>query len=142
VSDADIHPARAASQRSMAAVEAGDRDGWLGLFASDAVVEDPIGPSMFDPEGAGHHGSEAIAVFYDTVIGPNRVRFAIRESYACGSEVANVGTITTTLGDGSQAVVEGVYTYRVDDAGRIVALRAFWEADAITFVPAPSSARR
>ena len=33
-------PARA----SMAAVEAGDRDAWLGLFADDAVVEDPIGP--------------------------------------------------------------------------------------------------
>ncbi|QYG95579.1 SnoaL-like domain-containing protein [Iamia sp. SCSIO 61187] len=133
----DTHPARAASQRSMAAIEAGDRDGWLALFAPDAVVEDPIGPSMFDPEGHGHHGPDAIAAFYDTVIGPNRVRFAIRESYACGSEVANVGTITTTLGDGSQAVVEGVYTYRVGADGRIVALRAFWEVDAISFVPAP-----
>ncbi len=133
----DDNPARAASRRSMAAVEAGDREGWLSLFAPDAVVEDPIGPSMFDPEGAGHHGTEGIAAFYDSVIGPNRVRFSIRDSYACGSEVANVGTITTTLGDGSQAVVEGVYTYRVDDQGRIVALRAFWEADAITFVPAP-----
>ncbi len=136
------HPARAASQRSMAAVEAGDREGWLALFAPDAVVEDPIGPSMFDPEGAGHHGPEGIAAFYDSVIGPNQVRFAIRESYACGSEVANVGTITTTLGDGSQAVVEGVYTYRVDAEGRVVALRAFWEADAITFVPAPPTAER
>lgn len=135
--DVDVHPARAAAQRSMAAVEAGDREGWLALFAPDAVVEDPIGPSMFDPEGAGHHGAAGIAAFYDSVIGPHEVRFAIRESYACGSEVANVGTITTTLGDGSRAVVEGVYTYRVDAAGRIVALRAFWEADAITFVPAP-----
>jgi steroid delta-isomerase len=133
----ETHPARDATIRSMAAVEAGSRSGWLAQFAEDAVVEDPIGPSMFDPEGAGHHGPEAIAAFYDTVIGPNQVRFAIRESYACGSEVANVGTITTTLGDGSRAVVEGVYTYRVDDDGRVVALRAFWEADAITFVPAP-----
>ncbi len=139
MSDTDVHPARAASQRSMAAVEAGDRAGWLGLFAPDAVVEDPIGPSMFDPSGAGHRGPEGIAAFYDSVIGLNRVRFAIRESYACGSEVANVGTITTTLGDGSQAVVEGVYTYRVDEAGRIIALRAFWEADAITFVPGPTA---
>lgn len=130
------HPARAASQRSMAAVEAGDRDAWLALFAPDAVVEDPIGPSMFDPDGRGHRGAEAIAAFYDTVIGPNRVRFAIRDSYACGAEVANVGTITTTLPDGSRAIVEGVYTYRVDDDGRVVALRAFWEADAIRFEPA------
>src|SRR4051812_34011531 len=81
VNDPDTHPARAASQRSMAAVEAGDRAGWLALFAPDAVVEDPIGPSMFDPDGSGHRGAEGIAAFYDTVIGPNQVRFAIRESY-------------------------------------------------------------
>jgi steroid delta-isomerase len=130
------HPARTAAQRSMAAVEAGDRDAWLALFAPDAVVEDPIGPSMFDPDGRGHHGAEAIAAFYDTVIGPNQVRFAIRDSYACGAEVANVGTITTTLPDGSRAIVEGVYTYRVGDDGRVLALRAFWEADAIGFEPA------
>ena len=117
----------------MAAVAAGDRSAWLALFADNAVVEDPIGPSMFDPEGAGHRGPEAIAAFYDTVIGPNRIDFDIRESYACGSEVANVGTITTTLPDGSRAIVEGVYTYRVDDHGRILALRAFWEANAIAF---------
>lgn len=132
------HPARAAAQASMAAVAAGDRSAWLALFADNAVVEDPIGPSMFDPEGVGHRGPEAIAAFYDTVIGPNRIDFDIRESYACGSEVANVGTITTTLPDGARAIVEGVYTYRVNDEGRILALRAFWEADAITFEPPPT----
>ena len=66
------------------------------------------------------------------------MRFAIRESYACGHEVANVGTITTRLPDGARAIVEGVYTYRVNDEGRILALRAFWEADAITFEPPPT----
>ena len=132
------HPARAAAQASMVAVSAGDRNAWLALFAEDAVVEDPIGPSMFDPDGAGHRGPDAIADFYDTVIGPNRIDFAIRDSFACGNEVANVGTITTTLPDGSRAIVEGVYTYRVDDLGRILALRAFWEADAIAFEAAPA----
>lgn len=125
------HPARLASQRSMAAVEAGDRDRWLALFAPDAVVEDPIGPSPLDPTGAGRHGLEAIAEFYDSVIAPNDVTFAITASYAGGNEVANVGTITTTFADGNRAIVDGVYTYRVDDEGRIVALRAYWEFDAM-----------
>ena len=48
--------AREMSKRSMAAIEGKDRDGWLSLFAEDAVVEDPIGPSMLDPEGLGHRG--------------------------------------------------------------------------------------
>lgn len=115
----------------MVAVEAGDRAAWLSLFAADAVVEDPIGPSPFDPEGSGHHGVEAIGAFYDTVIGPNEsVRFDIRESWAAGDEVANVGTISTTLPHGGGTVhTDGVFTYRVDAEGRLVALRAYWELD-------------
>lgn len=130
------HPARLASQRSMAAIEADDRDGWLALYADDAVVEDPIGPSPFDPEGRGHRGKDAVAAFYDTVIAPNPVRFSITASYAAGSEVANVGTITTTLPDGSRAVVDGVFVYRVNDDGLITALRAFWEFDRLRVEPA------
>jgi steroid delta-isomerase len=121
------HLARDAARASMAAVEAGDRAGWLALFARDATVEDPIGPSMFDPDGEGHHGPDAIAAFYDNVIASGAVHFSIRESYASGNECANVGTITTTLPDGTRAIVDGVYTYRVDDDGRVVALRAYWE---------------
>jgi len=129
------HPARLASQRSMAAVTAGDRDGWLSLFAEDAVLEDPIGPSSFDPDGAGHHGREAIAAFWDDVISMGRVEFDVRESYACGNEVANVGQITTTLPDGTRALVDGVYTYRVNDDGELVALRAFWEQERMEVLP-------
>jgi len=125
------HPARLASQRSMAAVEAGDRDGWLALFAEGAVVEDPIGISPLDPEGKGRHGKEEIAAFYDSIVAPNPVRFQIIASYAAGDEVANVGSITTLFPDGSRAVVDGVYTYRVDGDGLICALRAFWEFDAM-----------
>ena len=123
----ESHPARDASRASMTAVEAGDRAAWLALFAPDAIVEDPIGPSMFDPEGKGHRGADALAAFYDNVISMGRVEFAIRESYAGGNECANVGTITTTLPDGSRAIVEGVYTYRVNEEGQLVAMRAYWE---------------
>lgn len=132
----ETHPARDATIRSMAAVEAGDRDGWVALFAPDALVEDPIGPSMFDPEGRGHRGHEAIGAFHDAVVSAGQVRFAIRESYAAGNECANVGTITTTFPDGSRAVVEGVYTYRVDADGKVAALRAYWDATAIRMEPA------
>lgn len=119
-------PARQASQASMAAVEAGDRAAWLALFAPDAVIEDPIGVSVLDPTGQGHRGTEAIAAFWDTTIASGTIRFAIRESYAAGDEVANVGTITTTFPDGTAVAVDGVFTYRVGDDGLIRALRAYW----------------
>ncbi len=79
---ADTLTARQLGERSRAAVGAKDREGWLDLFADDAVVEDPIGPSPFDPEGHGHRGKAAIAAFYDNVIaGSERIEFQIDESY-------------------------------------------------------------
>jgi steroid delta-isomerase len=128
--------ARELGQRSRAAVHARDRDGWLDLFAEDAVVQDPIGPSPFDPEGKGHHGREAIAKFYDEVIAPSQaVDFEINESYLCGDEVADVGIIRTTLAGGThQAVVYVVMTYRTNGAGKIASLRAYWEFGALELV--------
>ncbi len=131
----DPHPARDASLASMRAVEAGDREAWLALFADDAVVADPVGPSPFDPDGNGHRGRDAIAAFYDAVIGPNdAIHFTIRASYAAGDEVANVGTIRTTLPGGAGVVAtDGVFTYSVGDDGRVRSLRAHWELDKVRF---------
>ncbi len=119
----------------MTAVEAGDRDAWLALFAPDAIVEDPIGPSPMNESGEPRRGVAAISEFYDTVIAGGTVRFAIRHSFACGNEVANVGTITVTFPGGARSVVEGVYTYRIDDSARITALRAYWEFASLEFQP-------
>jgi hypothetical protein len=57
------------------------------------------------------------------------VRFHIRESFACGNECANVGTITTRSADGSVGRCELVMVYKVDDEGKVLSLRAFWEVD-------------
>jgi steroid Delta-isomerase len=130
--------ARELARRSQAAVAAKDRGAWLALFADDAVVQDPIGPSPLDPSGAGHRGPAAIAAFYDTVIATaERITFEIEHSYLCGDEVADVGVIRTVLPGGRQsAVVHGVYTYRSNGDGKLAALRAFWEFDALELTDA------
>lgn len=130
--------ARELARRSQAAVAAKDRSAWLALFADDAVVQDPIGPSPLDPGGAGHRGAAAIAAFYDTVIATaERITFEIESSYLCGDEVADVGVIRTMLPGGRQvAVVRGVYTYRSNGGGKLAALRAFWEFDALELTDA------
>lgn len=132
----DILTARELGIRSRAAVHAKDRDAWLDLFADDALVQDPIGPSPFDPEGKGHRGKEAIAAFYDTVIAPSEaIDFEINQSYLAGDEVADVGIIRTTIAGGThQAVVHVVMTYRSNGANKIAALRAYWEFDALELV--------
>jgi steroid Delta-isomerase len=130
-----VTTARDLGQASMAAVEARDRQGWLALFAEEAVVEDPIGPSAFDPEGQGHRGLEAIAAFYDNVIAANEsITFTIRQSILCGDEAANVGVIRIAFAGGGAVEVDGVYIYRRSPDDRIASLRAFWEPDAIRSV--------
>jgi steroid delta-isomerase len=124
---AEEHPARRASQRSMQAVQAKTKDAWLNLFADDAIIEDPIGTSPLDPEGKGQVGKAAISAFWDQNIASNKIEFDIQRSYACGNEVANVGVITTTLPNGMKALAEGVFIYKVNAAGKLVSLRAFWE---------------
>ncbi|MBP2473065.1 ketosteroid isomerase-like protein [Crossiella equi] len=124
------HPARTASLASMTAVAAGDREGWLALWAEDAVVEDPVGPSLFDPEGKGHHGRAGIAAFWDSTIAHMaRMEFHITDSFANGDEVANVGTISAFAADGTRIDTEGVFTYRVGEDGLLRSMRAFWEFD-------------
>jgi len=137
---ADEHPARLASQRSMRAVEGKTKEAWLSLFTDDAFIEDPVGISPLDPEGKGHRGNTAIGVFWDTFIGPNQIKFDIRQSYACGNEVANVGAITTTTPDGTKAVAEGVFVYKVNTEGKLVSLRAFWEFEQMMARMMPSAA--
>lgn len=126
----DDHPARRASQNSYAAVARGVFEDWIAHYAPDAVVEDPVGPSMFDPEGKGHHGHEGIRAFWDQAIAPiASFRFHITDSHANGRTCANVGTITTTFEDGGRVDTDLVMVYTVDDAGLVQSMRAYWEPD-------------
>jgi ketosteroid isomerase-like protein len=124
------HPARLASQRSIAAVQAKDKQAWLSLFAEDGVVQDPVGKSFLDETGEGHSGHAAIGAFFDANIAPvESIRFELHDSFAAGDEVANVATIHMTLPGGATSRCEGVFVYRVRDDGKLVSLRAFWEVD-------------
>ncbi len=121
-------PVTLAGRRSREAAVARDKQAWLDLFAEDAVVEDPIGPSHFDPEGTGHRGKEAIAKFFDMAIAPSRLEFHFDKTYVCGDEEANTGHIVI-VSSGYRVIAEGVFTYRVDADGKIAALRAYWELE-------------
>lgn len=125
------HPARRLSQRSYDAVARKAKDEWLALFADDATLEDPVGPSFFDPDGKGHRGRDGIAAFWDMAIAPvAEFRFTIRDSFANGNACANVGTFSTRLEDGTLADTDLIAVYRIDEqAGRITSMCAHWEVD-------------
>src|SRR5215218_4369985 len=114
------HPARVASQRSYSAVAKGDLAEWLTVYAQDCVLEDPVGPSMFDPEGKGHHGHAGITAFWQKAIAPiAKFEFIIDDSFANpGSNTcANVGRIHANLPDGSRITTDLIMVYVVADDG-------------------------
>ena len=128
--DRQNHPAVVAGRRSREFVATRDKQAWVENFAAEGSVEVPVGPSMFDPEGKGFHGHAEIADFWDKSIATTEsIDFVFDEEIICGNEVAYIGKIVTHIaGHVSQA--RGVFTYRADDNGKLVALRALWEVEA------------
>ena len=123
-------PARVASIKSMQHSMSGDAKAWLDLFADDAIVQDPYGPSPMNPSGQGHIGKAAIEKFCAAYIQPDRIRFEIRQTLTSGPACVNVGTIFAKGFDGRFAWNEVINVYEVNAAGKITLLRSYWDYEA------------
>ena len=134
----EVLTAQQLGHMSREAVGRKDKEGWLEIFAPDALVQDPIGPSPFDPDGTGHKGREAIGKFYDEVISSSeKITFEILSSTLCADECADVGIIRTWLAGGTHvAIVHCVFTYQTNGNNQLAHLRAFWEFDKTQLVEA------
>ena len=120
------HPALMAARGSWRCVQAKDEEGWLALMADDVLMEDPIGPGATNPTGRGWRGKAAVRDFYRKHIAPATIRITPHESYAAGSESAHVMSLTTSFPNGVRMQVRGIFTYRVNAAGKIESLRGYW----------------
>jgi steroid Delta-isomerase len=111
---------------SMSAVNAHDREGWLALFTDDAFVQDPVGPSAWDPEGKGLQGKEAIAGFYDMFAQfQQSLDYDIHHLATGNNEVAVFVTLHSTLKDGTTNSIKAINIYKAAEDGRIQSLRSF-----------------
>jgi len=128
-------PALAASQASWRCVQEGDKKGWLALMADAIVIEDPIGQSITNPNGSGLIGKEAVGRFFDQNIGPNTLTVTCEETFPSSSptEIAHILVLHTKFPNGFASTVRGVFTYRVDEAGRLTNLRGYWNLDMMAF---------
>lgn len=127
----DESPAMRAARESWRCVQAHDREGWLSLMADDVRIEDPIGEGPTNPTGKGLHGRREVEAFWDRHIAPSRIRIETHESHVAANESAHVLTLTTTLPNGVVSRVRGIFSYRVDDEGRLTSLRGYWNLGAM-----------
>jgi steroid delta-isomerase len=131
----EISPAMAASTASWRCVQSHDRQGWLALMADDVVIEDPIGPSITNPDGSGVRGKDAVAGFYDTNIAANKLRVTCEETFPSSSpnEIAHILVLRSEFEGGVTSTVRGVFCYRVNDAGLITNMRGYWNLEGMKF---------
>ena len=123
------HPARELSLRSREYVQNRDKANWLAMFAEDAIIQDPIGPSYLDPEGKGFATPARREEFWDRNIANSKISITINRSFSVGRECANVLNLVIEYEFGGQHMrqtIDGVFTYEVDAAGMLKALRGYW----------------
>lgn len=113
---------RSAVDAYCAAFSARDRDAYVGLFTSDAWIEDPVGAPR-------HEGRDAIGAFFDSsaaladsielrLTGP--VRVAAGECAFPMQARPNIG--------GTTYCVDIIDVMTFADDGKITTMRAFWDA--------------
>jgi SnoaL-like domain len=117
-------------KRSPELVDRHDREGWLGLFSTEAVVEDPVGAGL-NRKGKDWRGDrDGLSRFYDIFIGPNDIKFTVNQDIVMGNEVVRDVLIHTRLPNGAVSEVAAYLIYRGMEEGRevkLAGLQAHWD---------------
>ena len=128
----DDHPARVASQRSYSAVAKGDLAEWLTVYAEDAVLEDPVGPSMFDPRGAGPprpRGHLGVLGAGDRADRDVRVRDQRLVRQPGQQHLRQHRPDPDVVPRRQHTTTDLIMVYVVNDDGRVASMKAYWEPD-------------
>jgi len=124
------HPAMVAARNSWRCVQAKDKEGWLALMADDVKIEDPIGVAITNPTGDGVRGKAEVGDFYEKNIAASTLHIEVHESRVAGeNESAHVLTLTNEFPNGIKTQVRGIFTYRLNAAGKLANLRGYWTMD-------------
>jgi len=127
-------PAMQVARASWAAVQSHDKQAWLDLMADDVCIEDPIGTGPTNPTGRGIRGKAEVGAFYDKHIANANIVIVTHESHSVGNESAHVMELTTTLENGVITKVRSIFTYRLNDAGKLVSMRGYWTLGGMEFI--------
>ena len=115
----DPDAVRAVVDEYLRAGREGDREAWLGLFADDATLEDPVGTEV-------HAGRAALEAFYDKTMGSTEgLDNELHELRVAGDTAAFLFTLRIDW-RGRRYEVSPIDVLEFDEAGKIVRMRAHW----------------
>eukprot|EP01062_Namystynia_karyoxenos_P059486 TRINITY_DN50929_c0_g1_i1.p2 TRINITY_DN50929_c0_g1~~TRINITY_DN50929_c0_g1_i1.p2 ORF type:complete len:350 (+),score=120.73 TRINITY_DN50929_c0_g1_i1:73-1050(+) len=101
-----------------------DREGWLGLFADDGVIEDPVGSPVSGP------APDERRLFWDCFIAPNNVTLVPQRPDIVAVKrrvVVRSVKIDAQFSNGATMRVPVHIVYQFDPESRVKSLRAHWE---------------
>jgi hypothetical protein len=102
------------------AYDRNDKAAFLGLWAADGVLEDPVGTPA-------HVGVDALGAFWDGARElADRIVLKPQTTILAGGEAAVVIEINAHMGDGG-LVMQAVDVMQFDDDGRLTNVRAYWD---------------
>ena len=123
--ESNLQPAQVATT-AMRLVQDGERNAWLGLFAPDALLEDPVGHTP------PRRGADALAAFWDTAVAPlDDLRFDLRRVHEAPREAVALVDVAVRAPGGATATYDAAIHYTLDERGAIRSLRAFWDLPAV-----------
>lgn len=108
----------AAVQGYVDAFEKGDAEAVITLFASDASVEDPVGTPI-------KRGHDEIRVFYQASMATGAKLEMLGEPRCAADYVAFPFAVRLEW-QGQKSVIEVIDTFRLNDDGKIIEMRAYW----------------
>jgi steroid delta-isomerase len=115
----DADGIRATVDEYLRAGREGDKDAWLGLFAEDATLEDPVGTEL-------HAGKAALEAFYDKTMGSTEgLDNELHELRVAGNTAAFLFTLRIDW-RGRRYEVSPIDVLEFDEAGKIIRMRAHW----------------
>lgn len=105
------------------ALESGDVEAIVSLYAEDATVEDPVGSTPV----VGHDAIRAFFAKAQDMFPRTKLDGAVR---VAGRECAFAFAVTVTY-QGQRITIHPIDTFRFDEQGRITQMRAYFGADNI-----------
>jgi steroid Delta-isomerase len=96
----------------------GNVEAIVALFAADATVEDPLGTPIL-------HGHEPIRAFYTGSIASG-AKLELQGDPRCAGDYVAFAFAAKLEWDGQKTSIEVIDTFKLNDEGKIVEMRAYW----------------
>ena len=111
----------AAIEEYFASIGSLDVQRYVSNFASDGVLEDPVGTPPVQ-------GTQSLTAYFGGIIAPfSEIKPKVQDIIVCGNEAAVNWKLKLTTTTGKHITTDGMGVFRFDQAGKLKTVQEFWD---------------